>query len=90
MIKCDKCGRDFYPVMEEKREGEMKYVFFRCEHCGKAYMVSVTDAKQRQMIDQFVEYCKNGQGQSEEAKALQDEIRKRGEELHDRSKKLSS
>ena len=84
MVNCDKCGRDFYPVMEEKWEEEMRYVFFRCEHCGKAYMVSVTDEKQRQMIDQFVEYCKNGQG--EEVRALQKEIKKRGEESHDRSK----
>ena len=43
-VRCDKCGCAFVPETLTQREGEIEYSFFRCDYCGKAYLVSVTDA----------------------------------------------
>ena len=42
--RCDACGCAFVPEPKTQREGEIEYSFFNCDYCGKAYIVSVTDA----------------------------------------------
>ena len=53
MIKCDRCECAFVPRFLSKREGVLEYTFFRCEYCGKAYMVSVTDETLRNSIAEY-------------------------------------
>ena len=51
--RCDKCGCAFIPQMQMRREGEIEYSFFNCNYCGKAYIVSVTDAALRRNIQKY-------------------------------------
>lgn len=43
-VRCDACDCAFVPEPKTQREGEIEYSFFNCDYCGKAYLVSVTDA----------------------------------------------
>lgn len=52
-VRCDKCGCAFVPETLTQREGEIEYSFFRCDYCGKAYIVSVTDAELRRSIRKY-------------------------------------
>ena len=52
-VKCDACGCAFVPELLTQREGEIEYTFFRCDYCGKAFMVSVTDEALRESIEQY-------------------------------------
>lgn len=52
-VRCDKCGCAFVPETLTQREGEIEYSFFRCDYCGKAYLVSVTDADLRKDIRRY-------------------------------------
>ena len=49
-VRCDNCGCDFEPAVEEKWEGEIQSVFFRCPSCGKPYLISVTDEALRNSV----------------------------------------
>lgn len=53
-IKCGYCGCAFIPEPLTERDGEIKYTFFRCDFCGKAYMVSMTDEELRESIAEYV------------------------------------
>lgn len=55
-VRCDACGCAFIPEMLTQREGEIEFTFFRCDYCGKAYMVSVTDEALRKDIAKYVSY----------------------------------
>ena len=46
-VRCDACGCAFVPEPKTQREGEIEYSFFNCDYCGKAYIMSVTDAALR-------------------------------------------
>ena len=52
-IRCDACGCAFVPEPKTLREGEIEYSYFNCDYCGKAYMVSVTDAALRRSIRKY-------------------------------------
>lgn len=52
-IRCDACGCAFAPEPKTQREGEIEYSFFNCDYCGKAYLVSVTDADLRRSIRRY-------------------------------------
>ena len=54
--RCDKCGCAFIPQMQMRREGEIEYSFFNCNYCGKAYIVSVTDAALRRNIQKYAAF----------------------------------
>ena len=54
--RCDKCGCAFIPQMQMQREGEIEYSFFNCNYCGKAYIVSVTDAALRRNIQKYAAF----------------------------------
>ena len=51
--RCDACGCAFVPKPKTQREGEIEYSFFNCDYCGKAYIVSVTDADLRRSIRKY-------------------------------------
>lgn len=51
--RCDACGCAFVPEPKTQREGEIEYSFFNCDYCGKAYIVSVTDADLRRSIRKY-------------------------------------
>lgn len=51
--RCDACGYAFVPEPKTQREGEIEYSFFNCDYCGKAYIVSVTDADLRRSIRKY-------------------------------------
>ena len=53
-VKCGYCGCAFIPEPLTERDGEIEYTFFRCDFCGKAYMVSVTDEELRKNIAEYV------------------------------------
>lgn len=52
-VRCDKCGCAFVPESKTQREGEIEYSYFNCDYCGKAYLVSVTDADLRKDIRRY-------------------------------------
>ena len=52
-VRCDACGCAFVPEPKTQREGEIEYSFFNCDYCGKAYIVSVTDAALRRSIRKY-------------------------------------
>lgn len=52
-VRCDFCGCAFVPEPKTQREGEIEYTFFNCDYCGKAYIVSVTDAALRRSIRKY-------------------------------------
>ncbi len=54
-VRCDHCGCGFVPEMQTRLEGEIEYGYFNCDYCGKAYMVSVTDATLRKNIRKYRE-----------------------------------
>ena len=53
-IRCVHCGCAFEPKPLTEADGEIEYTFFRCDYCGKAYMVSVTDSVLREGIAEYV------------------------------------
>ena len=52
-VRCDSCGCGFEPVVEEKWEGEIQSVFFRCPFCRKPYLISVTDEALRNSVQMY-------------------------------------
>ncbi len=52
-VRCDFCGCAFVPEPKAQCEGEIEYTFFNCDYCGKAYIVSVTDAALRKNIRRY-------------------------------------
>lgn len=52
-VRCDFCGCAFVPEPKTQREDEIEYTFFNCDYCGKAYIVSVTDAALRKNIRKY-------------------------------------
>ena len=52
-VRCDACGCAFVPEPKTQREGEIEYSFFNCDYCGKAYIMSVTDAALRRSIRKY-------------------------------------
>lgn len=52
-VHCDACGCAFVPEPKTQRKGEIEYTFFNCDYCGKAFMVSVTDAVLRKDIRRY-------------------------------------
>ena len=77
MIRCDACGCAFEPEILTRRDGEFEYTFFRCDYCGKAYMIAVTDEKLRQDIAWYSELCEK----HEDAREILKLNQKRGKEL---------
>ena len=52
-VRCDHCGCGFVPEILTRSEGEIEYSYFNCDYCGKAYIVSVTDAALRRSIRKY-------------------------------------
>lgn len=52
-VRCDFCGCAFVPEPKMQHDGEIEYTFFNCDYCGKAYIVSVTDAALRKNIRRY-------------------------------------
>ena len=52
-VRCNFCGCAFVPEAKTLREGEIEYTYFNCDYCGKAYIVSVTDAALRRSIRKY-------------------------------------
>ena len=61
-VRCDHCGCAFVPESKTLREGEIEYTFFNCGYCGKAYIVSVTDAELRRGIARYARLSKKLKG----------------------------
>ena len=55
VVHCDHCGCGFVPEMQTQSEGEIEYSYFNCDYCGKAYIVTVTDAALRRNIRKYRE-----------------------------------
>ena len=55
--RCDACGCAFVPKPKTQREGEIEYSFFNCDFCGKAFIVSVTDAALRRNIRKYAAFA---------------------------------
>jgi hypothetical protein len=55
--RCDKCGCAFIPKPKTQRDGEIEYTFFNCDFCGKAFIVSVTDAALRRNIRKYAAFA---------------------------------
>jgi len=53
-VHCDACGCAFEPKALTEKDGDVEYTFFRCDFCGKAYIVSVTDGELRKSIGEYV------------------------------------
>ena len=56
-VRCDACGCAFVPEPKTQREGEIEYSFFNCVFCGKAFIVSVTDAALRRNIRKYAVFA---------------------------------
>ena len=54
-VRCDHCGCGFVPMIQTRSEGVIEYNYFNCDCCGKAYIVSVTDAALRKNIRKYRE-----------------------------------
>ena len=61
-VRCDACGCAFVPKSKSLREGEIEYTYFNCDYCGKAYIVSVTDAELRRGIARYARLSKKLKG----------------------------
>ena len=55
VVHCDHCGCGFVPEILTCSEGEIEYSYFNCDYCGKAYIVTVTDAALRKNIRKYRE-----------------------------------
>ncbi len=55
VVRCDHCGCGFVPEILMRSEGEIEYSYFNCDYCGKAYIVTVTDATLRRNIRKYRE-----------------------------------
>ena len=64
--RCDACGCAFVPKPKTQREGKIEYSFFNCDYCGKAYIVSLTDADLRRSNSQVPDACRKAEGQAAE------------------------
>lgn len=53
-VRCDACGCAFPLDFETRVDGEIETTFFRCPHCGKGYVVCVTDEALRKNIQEYV------------------------------------
>ena len=53
-VRCKACGCAFEPKVLSQMEDGIEYLFFRCDYCGKAYMVAVTDEELRKNIAEYV------------------------------------
>lgn len=86
-IRCDACGCAFVPEPKTQREGEIEYSYFNCDYCGKAFMVSVTDAALRRSIRKYRTLAEKLKGKPvteqtlSEIAALKDANTKRAAEL---------
>ena len=87
IVRCDVCGCAFAPEPKTQREGEIEYSYFNCDYCGKAYIVSVTDAALRRSIRKYRAFAEKMKGKSlteqtlREVTALKDANTKRAAEL---------
>ena len=86
-VRCDACGCAFVPEPKTQRKGEIEYSFFNCDYCGKAYIVSVTDAALRRSIRKYRTLAEKLKGKPlseetlREVTALKDANTKRAAEL---------
>ena len=53
-VRCDACGCAFEPKALTEKDSDIEFTFFRCDFCGKAYMVTVTDSELRTNIAEYV------------------------------------
>ena len=60
VVKCDACGCAFVPEIERYMDGEIEYTYFCCSYCGKAYIVSVSDAALRKDIERYAVMAEKG------------------------------
>ena len=60
-VRCDACGCAFPLDFETRVNGEIETTFFRCPHCGKVYVVSVTDEAMRKNIREYLKLCTRSQ-----------------------------
>ena len=71
-VRCDACGCAFIPESKSLREGEIEYTYFNCDYCGKAYIVSVTDAVLRRSIARYARLSKKLKGRPVTEQTLRD------------------
>lgn len=71
-VHCDFCGCAFVPEPKTQREDEIEYTFFNCDYCGKAYLVSVTDAALRKNIRRYAALAERQKKNSLSEKALRE------------------
>ena len=48
---CDKCGRKFTIKLHAKEKGNLQITYFKCPKCYEEYIVTVTDKKLREDIN---------------------------------------
>lgn len=48
VVYCDKCGNKLIPKIEKKKDEDLEITSFRCDNCGKEYIVCVTDERVRE------------------------------------------
>ena len=59
-VRCEACGCAFPLDFETRVNGEIETTFFRCPHCGKGYVVCVTDEALRKNIQSYQQlYTRN-------------------------------
>lgn len=54
-VTCDGCGLLTDIKIQNKRNKDLYYSYFKCSHCKKIHMVSCTDSSLRDRIKQYRE-----------------------------------
>lgn len=62
-VRCDACGCAFEPKALTEKDGDIEYTFFRCDCCGKAYMVAVTDSQLRANLAEYERLAEQNRGE---------------------------
>ena len=59
-VRCEACGCAFVPELMVERKRKLEFTFFRCDFCGKGYLVSVTDQALRRDIARYAQMAARG------------------------------
>ena len=51
-VTCNECKTDFVTDVKTYVDGDLEITYFRCPKCFRSYLVSVTDGKVREAIEE--------------------------------------
>ena len=86
-VTCNDCSEEFTPDIQEAKDGDLEFSFFRCPSCGKRYLVSVTDEDLRAEISEYAALEHNNRV-SRLCEKLQERMQKMKEQNIKRSEEL--